>query len=162
MAPLLRSRRCSQRLLVASATTSTRPYAPIDFRTTRKLHSQGSARRPLRASKQGKRALFLITIMLFDHFVAIYSHSNHHGYNRWPHNWCHHRSPAHTNHPNHGCTSHDKRHPRCWAGARSSHHANPSCWAGACSSANQFWNWSNHHPPNRARTTVLTRTNPPI
>lgn len=82
MAPLLRSRRCSPRLLVASATTSTKAYVPIDFRTKRDLRSQGAPRRPLRAAKQGKRTRFLITSMLFDHFVAIYSHSNHHGYNR--------------------------------------------------------------------------------
>ena len=71
MAPILRSRRSSPRLLVAAATTSTKAYVPIDFRTRRNFRGRLRCPPHLKTSKRGKRGRFLINIMLFDHFVAI-------------------------------------------------------------------------------------------
>ena len=156
MAPILRSRRSSPRFLVAAATPSTRPYVPIDFRKTRKLRNKETGRKPLRASKQGKRARFLITSMLFDHFVAIYSHSQHQCPNRCTTNCFTIHQSAHSNRTTHGSTSHDQRHPRCRAGACSGYHSHHCCWAGVCSSATSFPNWAHHNSPNRARTTSPT------
>ena len=162
MAPLLRSRRTSPRLLAFSATTLAKPnrHEAIDFRT--RQHFRGRLRCPphLRAnktSKRGKRARFLITIMLFDHFVAIYSYSQHQCSNRCPTNCFTHHQSAHPTRSTHGSTSHDQPYPCCWAGACSGYHPNPCCWAGACSGTFTFLNWTFNRTPNRIRTTILTR-----
>jgi hypothetical protein len=58
MAPILRSRRCSARLLVASAATIPKRYAPIDFRTKQHFRVKGSTKQPLEAAKPGKSTCF--------------------------------------------------------------------------------------------------------
>jgi hypothetical protein len=57
MAPILRSRRCSVRLLAASAATTKR-YEPIDFRTKQHFRIKGSTKQPLEAAKPGKSTCF--------------------------------------------------------------------------------------------------------
>jgi hypothetical protein len=58
MAPILRSRRCSARLLVASATNNIKRYQPIDFRTKQHFRVKGSTKQPLEAAKPGKCTYF--------------------------------------------------------------------------------------------------------
>jgi hypothetical protein len=58
MAPLLRSRRCSPRLLAASAATTTKRYAPIDFCTKQHFRIKGSTKPQLEAAKPGKPTSF--------------------------------------------------------------------------------------------------------
>ena len=60
MSPILRSRRCSTRLLVASATPTNQKYAPIDFR----INLKGSRK----AAKPGKTTSFCSQIHVANHF----------------------------------------------------------------------------------------------
>jgi hypothetical protein len=58
MAPILRSRRCSARLLAASAATTSKRYVPIDFRTKQHFRIKGSTKQQLEAANPGKSTCF--------------------------------------------------------------------------------------------------------